>query len=363
MRSGMELLLDFLRGSQPMRIEESEGLALLRVADEENLLPWITAQLSSMSELPPAVADSAHAIHEEAQKRAFLWASGLRHILAAFHEHRIPVISLKGPWLAERLYGDTGLRCYSDLDLLVRPRDIPAAEILLSDKGFSPSGHREDRHRPWRDGDILIELHHQPENPLEFNLTSIWDRVQIADFHGVPALLLAPADELLFLCIHAVRHTFERLSLVFDLGQAFRFLPLPDLSAFTNRPRELMDVLSLSWTMARRLAGDAAFPILPSQWLETSSRMEKIADRLWMDIMLNGSRPASWLATHRLYVEIEARRWHRLCRRARNARILLGRITEADYLFAARFNLGQEWQARILRPFRLLLKSISALDD
>ena len=88
---------------------------------------------------------------------------------ADFHRRGIPVISLKGPWLAERLYGDAALRSCCDLDLLVHRSDIAAAEDLLTELGFLPSGRRDDYERPFRRGSIKVELHHDVENPLAFD--------------------------------------------------------------------------------------------------------------------------------------------------------------------------------------------------
>jgi hypothetical protein len=363
MRDGMELLLAFLRGSQSLQVTESEGLDLLHLAEEENLLPWITSRLSSMPDLPAAIAEPARAVCRESRQRSFLWSSGLRNILMAFHQQGIPVISVKGPWLAERLYGDSSLRFCSDLDLLVRPGDIRRAEDLLIAQGFSPCGHRDDRHRPWRAGDLLIELHHQLENPLDFDLASVWDRVRSAEFHGAPALLLSPPDELLFLSIHALRHCFERLGLIFDLAHAFACCTLPDASAFGKHTEEMKNILTLSWMMTQRLGSSAHLPRLPPGWLERRVHIEETADRLWGSILLQPSPTPNWRTTHRLYLEIEAPGWDRLCRRARAARILSTRIIEDDFRFAARFQLTRKWQVWMLRPLRLLLKSTFPAND
>ena len=38
-------------------------------------------------------------------------------------------------------------------------------------------------------------------------------------------------------------------------------------------------------------------------------------------------------------------------------RILLTRLIDEDFVFARRFNLNRNWQVRLLRPIRLLVKS------
>jgi hypothetical protein len=46
--------------------------------------------------------------------------------------------------------------------------------------------------------------------------------------------------------------------------------------------------------------------------------------------------------------------WARLSRRVRHLRILLGRVIEPDYAFAAGLGFHRTWQVRLLRPLRLL---------
>src|SRR5579872_1616848 len=105
MRTGMDELLRILR-DQPQRdlLVESEWLEVLARGDEENLLPWLSARLGSASvQMTPRVTALVAEIRREAQQKAFAWSAALKQLLAAFHERGLQVISLKGPWLAERL--------------------------------------------------------------------------------------------------------------------------------------------------------------------------------------------------------------------------------------------------------------------
>lgn len=55
----------------------------------------------------------------------------LTRIVRAFGEEGVPVLSLKGPALAQQLYGNTALRSSADLDLLIAEQDVPTADRLL----------------------------------------------------------------------------------------------------------------------------------------------------------------------------------------------------------------------------------------
>ncbi len=134
MRPGMHLLLALLRGEASAGDGSAEQWgAALDIARQENILPWTAARLRSIpGALPPGLDARLRQIHRDAQVSAFFWTSTLRTLLADFHERGIPVVSLKGPWMAERLCGDAALRPCTDLDLLVRPVDLARSEALLS---------------------------------------------------------------------------------------------------------------------------------------------------------------------------------------------------------------------------------------
>jgi len=210
MRPGMQTLLDLMRGElKRPNVTAEESMRVLDLAAEENVLPWAASCLHAQADhVSPEVDARLRAIDREARISAFVWSETLRSTLAEFHKCGVPVISLKGPWLAQRLYGDTALRLYADLDLLVKRADFARSEELLSGLGFSADARRDDYARTWSRGGIMLELHDDVENPLafDFGIEGAWDRAQLAEFEGVPARLLAPSDELRFLCLHGARH-------------------------------------------------------------------------------------------------------------------------------------------------------------
>src|SRR5580704_3860290 len=119
MRPGMGYLLEVLRGHlQPQRLDDSEWSALLGLAEEENVLFWVADRLLAQEGVQtPDQRKRLDEIHRKAQLSTFVWTETLKGILQAFHGADVPVISLKGPCLAERLYGDAARRNCYDLDL------------------------------------------------------------------------------------------------------------------------------------------------------------------------------------------------------------------------------------------------------
>jgi len=362
MRAGMQTLLRLLRHEpQTASVSESEWLAVLTIAEEENLLPWIAAHLIAMAgQVPDSISRSAAEIRREAQRKAFAWSAALTQMLAAFHRRGIQAISLKGPWLAQRLYGDATLRACSDLDFLVRPSDWAAVEDMLRESGFSPLCSRDQRHRHWHHAGIHIEPHFRLTAPFDvenMDCEDVWSRAQFSKFGGVPGWLLSPADELLFLCIHAARHCFERLSILLDLSFAFRQLAPPNTADFGGLGSDFKDPLALCWMMARRLESPAAHPEMLPHWFTANRRLEKICDRVWEHCMLHPGTNRNRRPNHLYCVQLETPGWRRLRRRTLYTWFIITPHSERDIAFASRFHLHRNWQIWMLRPVRLLIKA------
>jgi hypothetical protein len=355
----MQSLLELLRGHVPQVSSDAEWAALLAVAETENVLPWMVEQLRILdAPCMPGHKQQLEQIRRQSQIAAFIWTQTLKSTLAAFDRAGIPVISLKGPCLAERLYGDASLRTCHDLDLLVAARDVSRAEAVLTEIGFAPHGGADDYHRRWRRKGIDLELHHNVENPLAFDMDmeGIWARAHIAEFQGTPIRLMDPADELAYLCLHAVRHRFEVLSLIVDLALSFRLTSTA--SATAPGPSALDNVVLLARLMAAHLDPQVTVPNFDRVRPRNQRRLRKLADQLWNEKMLEAARGFDWQSQHRFYVEVENPGWDRLGRRGRHLRILTTRLIDDDFYFAERFHLRRNWQVRLLRPIRLLIKNL-----
>jgi hypothetical protein len=354
----MQCLLDLLRGQIADRlVDDAEWEEALALAEQEHLLPWAAACLRSRQRpLAPGIASRVEKIERDAAIAAFYWTSELKGVLGALGAEEIAAVPLKGPFLAERLYGSAALRVSVDLDVLVAKADLSRAEDVLSAAGFAP-GAADDYHRPWRRETTVVELHHDVENPLafDFHVESALRRTRAAEFQRVRCWRLAPEDELLFLCLHGVRHRFERMNLIVDLQLGFEKLAG---GAHAWQPRAevagLGGLLTLGLAMARRLQPDLAVGVDFAGPKRQKEHLEKLADRLWHRLLTQSSDPLDWRAVHGFFLEMELPGWPRLYRRYRHVQILAGRVIEPDYAFAARFGMRRDWQARMLRPVRLL---------
>jgi Uncharacterised nucleotidyltransferase len=154
----------------------------------------------------------------------------LFRILESFTSEGIGTVVVKGPVLAVQAYGDSAIRSYGDLDLLVRQRDIRRATELMTASGYAaavPPSAIDSGRIPGQyffskpDSKLIVELHNDrtlryfPRRlPLEeFFARQIRVRV---DGHDTPALSVE--DELVLNCIHGAKHFWERLMWIADVA-------------------------------------------------------------------------------------------------------------------------------------------------
>lgn len=356
----MQQLLDLLRGRAQSPLEDGHASALLDIAEQEDILPWTAERFRVLNvQVSPGRKQRLDAIRRDAAISTLVWTHTLKATLSGFRLADLPVISLKGPCYAARLYGDAALRTCFDLDLLVRPSDLARAQDVMSGIGFVRQGYADDYHQRWLRNATIVELHHNLENPHAFriDMDALWARSRVSQFDGEPIQLLGPSDELLYLCLHALRHRFERLRLILDLALAFRRVPLPSGCLRGWDDLVFDNTVVLGWLIAIHLEPGIPTPHGLRVRPRDRKRLELLADRIWNELMLKRASVLDWRAQHRCFLEVENPGASRTLRRWRHLRILATRQIDLDVVFAERFHLRRNWQVRLLRPVRLLIKA------
>jgi hypothetical protein len=361
----MECVLDVLRGEANRREAPcAEWLDAFRVAEQERILPFFAARLrQSGAVVPVPILDEISCVEHEAVQNSFWWTSELGGILEAFAAAAIPVIPLKGPMLAERVYGSIALRESRDLDLLVTRPDIDAGGALLNKLGFTLEPRPNKFHYRWHRGTSLVELHFDVLNQMEFHFDTAgaWKRAKAREFLGQPVRQFAPSDELLYLSLHAVRHGFECLSQVLDIALALRLLtPKIDPKAYEHGPAaKLRPLIVLARAMAMRLdpRGDPGPEICVRA--VTEKHMNNLADRLWTELLQRPATPLDGRTEQLFFLAVESTASGRLLRLARAFYVMVAKLTQKDFDFAAQFGVRQPGLVRLLRQFRLLARLCS----
>ena len=116
-------------------------LALQRAAYHQvaSLLYVCLERDGRLASIPDSVADALRAAFDQVASRTQALYAELGLLLDALAEGDIEAIVLKGIALALALYGQAGARSMVDLDIMVRPGDVPGAEAILRRIGYRQS--------------------------------------------------------------------------------------------------------------------------------------------------------------------------------------------------------------------------------
>jgi len=103
------------------------------------LMPVIGKNLARHA-VPEAALDRLRGVRRHSFVEHTRYARQLAPVIQSLAAEGVAVVLLGGLVLAQRFYGEVGLRAPSDTALLVAPRDVPAAVRCLRRLGFGPQG-------------------------------------------------------------------------------------------------------------------------------------------------------------------------------------------------------------------------------
>ena len=187
--------------------------------------------------------------------RTLGFVSHLLEIIEKLESHGIKVLPLKGPVLAQDLYGDISQRQMRDLDLLVRETDLQQALLVLQALGYVLKfPEKELTDKQWNiylrhqydvalvhpEQGILLELHTRIAYPgllrgMEHLITEHTASMEIAG-QSVPCI--SREGTFLYLAIHGAHHLFFRLFWLRDLADALNRWDL-DHSGILEKARQM----------------------------------------------------------------------------------------------------------------------------
>ena len=208
---------------------------LLRVSNRHGLQPLLYHHLNAIC---PAIPDTyAQQLRDAARRVSALntfLTNELQRLLARFAVAEIEAMPYKGPVLAVELYGNVALRQFSDLDILVRPRDVARASELLQAEGYAllPPLNRVQQALLMRvqcnlpftreQNRLVVELHwavSAPSFARPFTTDTLWAGRESGRLGATEFKRLAVEDLLLALCVHGSKHLWERLAWVSDIAE------------------------------------------------------------------------------------------------------------------------------------------------
>jgi hypothetical protein len=221
-------------GSHADNIELSSELQWSEIVDQgrrHGLVPLLNRFITARIDPPPAIAELLHREAIGAVAENLMQIHGLKAAIDALAESDIPTLCIKGPVAATMLYKDPTLRPFSDSDLLIRLTDFETAYATLVEVGFRPLFDmpyrwqalyfRKQSQTVFIKEGSRVDLHWEllsHEYSFAPAMDTIWAGAQRVTACGVAVATLGPWDTLIFLCLHAAKHDWERLIWLVDIA-------------------------------------------------------------------------------------------------------------------------------------------------
>lgn len=195
--------------------------AVCQAAQSQGLAPLLYKIVRKQGIVPPEVEKRLGKAYTDLARHNLFQFHELSSVLGGLAAAGIEAIVLKGAGLAETVYGNIAVRPMCDFDLLVRREDTAAALQTLEGMGYRvvpppPAAHTKARTLHKEKGamstavelhwNLFISPHYQRLLPMEW----FWQTALPLELEGVPARVLGPEAQVLYLCGHMmVQHAGE----------------------------------------------------------------------------------------------------------------------------------------------------------
>lgn len=210
----------------------------LTIADTEGLselIYWNCREQIADGLIPPEACRSLENAYLTTLARNTIFLAQLGQISHALAG--LDFIVLKGAYLATNVYASTGMRRFSDIDILVKQANLAEVDHRLAAAGYLPAPTKASTflnsvmYYP-AGNEIAIDVHWHLINSIASNylnttmdIGEIWKAARPAQPEALPRppanapLELCPEHLLIHLAEHALHHSFERLILLRDIAE------------------------------------------------------------------------------------------------------------------------------------------------
>lgn len=237
----LKLLLRLLEYEKVHPLERTSGFSFdrfLALLNRHRIRPLIIEYLNDLKQvLDQNEIDELKTFCQPLVMRQMHLTKVCFRILELFKQENIQIIPFKGPTLSKRLFGSYTSRESIDLDFLIHPEDLKKADQILKKEEFE--GEFEISN--WKDWNlrmlkkitpdfgyqrktdgIKLELHWKfftVENIYPKSCPDLFADSKRKIFLNQDILLLMGEDELLYLFIHGIKHSWFRIKWLLDIRQ------------------------------------------------------------------------------------------------------------------------------------------------
>jgi hypothetical protein len=264
---------------------------IIRLAEYHGVLSFVARNFIDgdpgvAASLPPAIERSLRSAYQLNLSRNLWFTGELVRIIRHFDSHQLAVLPFKGPSLAHSLYGDCGLRSFSDLDLLISPSDTDRAKVALAEIGYSPAknfspaierfwlryGYEQSFDGPA--GKNLVELQWAllPKfYAVDLKVDDLLARSVSSIVGGCPMRGFSGEDSLLVLSLHAAKHLWGRLIWLVDIAETLRTTKVNYELVISNaRTLGIARILAVTFWLVKNVL-DAELPEPAQEMLASDS--------------------------------------------------------------------------------------------
>ena len=230
------ILIDLLKGKLPDNMGVADQDKLLMLFRRHRLLSSISTEAIDI--LEPAFQKRWREAIRSFTIRSMQLTGVLEEVFRELNRKELDVVSVKGPVLSQRLYGDIGRRHYGDLDLLVRREEFQKVLDILEGmdyrmthpkKGLSPKQldyyfrYKKDVALVNRMNGVVVELHvgiFRHELIRTDSDTLIWNDLSEEKIGNTPVRCMNKNTTFLYLLYHGGQHLYFRLFWLKDVADA-----------------------------------------------------------------------------------------------------------------------------------------------
>lgn len=297
---------------------------LFELADRHGVQPLLHQALTGLHHAVPAEEWSKlRQTFQTNLHKSLLLSRELIRIVDHLAVRGLDAMPYKGLALAEVLYGDIALRQSGDIDLLVRPRDVPGIRDAVGEIGYMPHttfsaplerAYLKSGYEYAFDGAAgpnLLELQWAilPRfYAANFSMEELFQRAVTLTVAGHSMRTPSREDLLLVLCVHAAKHVWGRLVWLCDIAQLMK-APDLDWNSIGAQARDLGIVRILRVTiLAAKGLLQAAIPAEAERSLPADREAASLAEEIQKHIVSDASYNTESTSYFRLMMRLRERR-------------------------------------------------------
>lgn len=226
--------IDDMAEQNPEQFADIDWELMIRLSLHHRVYPFLYPKLSRMQgEAVPSLVTQRLKWEYRRNTVQMLQLSGeMGNIGESLARLNIRSLFLKGPVLAQDLYGDISLRTSRDLDFIVPMEQLTETEALLVSLGYVKEEEFESILGDWKWREhhntfnhpakyIKVEVHWRlsPGPSKEPDFDELWKHARTSSQLGQNVHYLGREDLFLFLAAHGARHGWSRLRWLLDIKQ------------------------------------------------------------------------------------------------------------------------------------------------